>query len=289
MSKFQSIEDSVNKILLGLSDKLKGKVTSLTPSKVKNSLSQGQRISEQNKARFKGKLEEFKAKSVETLVHSKEKAEVIKSKSLQVVDQARQTDIKSISFQKIILAIAALFSPFLLKFKVWYISLKPSTLAGFVSVATIGTLASVNIYVQTNKISEEASRTPASELVEEVDQATAISRRPAYYKKIEKQFQITNINLPAYLNANGSLKKIVIDFTFESSNKYIKQYFWENPYLIQDTLNSNIEPVSITFPLQKEGKIIIKDKIKREMNNLLKRLHIKGEVEQVYIHSMIGG
>ncbi len=289
LGKFQNLEDLINKLLLSLSLWIKGKIISFTPSKVKKSLHQGQELSQKKKVQFKERVDLLKVKSLETIIHSKQKAEKIKERSLEVVDQARQTDIRSLSFKKILFAIGVFIAPTLKKWKLWYLSLRPSSIATFVSLATIGTLASVNIYVQSNKISEEAKRAPASELVEQVDQATAVSRRPAYYKKIEKQFQITNIVLPAYLHSEGPMKKLVIDFTFESSNKYIKEYFWQNPHLIQDTLNSNIEPISINFPLQQEGKIIVKEKIKSEMNGLLKRLKIKGDIKNVYIHSMIGG
>ena len=289
MNRFQNIEDLINRLIMSLTFAMKKGIESLTPKKIKRTITKGKAISKKTKLEIKVKAEDLKSKSVSTLIESKQKVDHLKNKSLEVVDQARQTDIRSLSFQKIMIAIAAVLLPPLKKLKIWYSSLKPTTIATGVALATIGTLASVNIYVQSNKISEKANRAPASELVEEVEKATEVSRRPAYFKKIEKQFQITNIILPAYLKSDGPLKKLVIDFTFESSNKYIKQYMWQNPHLIQDTLNSNLEPISINFPLETEGKIIVKDKIKSEMNALLKRLKIKGEIKNVYIHSMIGG
>ena len=288
MSKFENIEESINKLILSSTLWFKGKLYSLAPSKMKNSLSQRKDTSQQRKQQFKEKISHLKEQSIQKVVQSKTKVDNLKNKSLEVVDQARQTDIKSLNAKKVLLAIAIVFAPAFKKLKLWYLSLKPSSIASFISLATIGTLASVTIYVQSNKISEKAKRAPASELVEEVEQATAVSNRPGYYKRTEKQFQITNIVLPAYMQGNSHLKKLVIDFTFESSNKYIKQFLWQNPYLIQDTLNSNIEPIAIDFPLETEGKTIMKDKIKREMNDMLKRLKIKGAIKNVYIHSMIG-
>ncbi len=288
MGKFQNLEDLINKLLVSASLWMKEKLQSLTPSKVKKSLNQGQELHQKKKVQLKERMIEAKAKSIQALASSKNKVQHIRDKSLDVVDQARQTDIRSLSIKKVLFAIGAFISPAFMKFKTWYLSLKPTSIASFVSIATIGTLASVNIYVQTNKISEEAKRVPASELAEEVENATDVSRRPAYFKKIEKQFKVSNIVLPAYMHGSGPLKKLVIDFTFESSNKYIKQYLWDNPHLVHDALNSNIEPISIDFPLETEGKTVVKEKIKKEINKLLKNLKIKGEIKDVYIHSMIG-
>lgn len=288
MGKFQNLEDFINKLIIDLSLWAKGKVQSLTPSKVKKSLNQGQQLHKKKKIQLKERVNRAKVKSIEAFASSKDKVQKIRNKSLGVVDQARQVDIRSLNTKKIFLAIAALFSPAFIKFKTWYLSLKPTSIASFVSITTIATLASVNIYVQTNKISEESKRAPASELVDKVENAAEVSRRPAYFKKIEKQFKVSNVVLPAYMHGPGPLKKLIIDFTFESSNKYIKQYLWDNPHLVHDALNSNVEPISIDFPLETEGKIIVKEKIKKEMNKLLKSLKIKGEIKNVYIHSMIG-
>lgn len=289
MSKLQNLEDSVNKGILNLTDGLKNKASNLTPSKIKSTIENSKKLKEDKKELLQERVQQAKVKAITSFAHSKEKALELKAKSVETIGKAKEVDVKSINRQKVMLALITLFAPLLTKVKAWYLTLKPSSIATFISISTIATLTSVNIYVQTNKIQDEASRTPASELVEEVDNATAISRRPAYFKKGEKQFKVTNIVLPAYLQNSGPLKKLVIDFTFESSNKYIKQYLWQNPHLVQDVLNSNIEPISIDFPLQDEGKSIVKDKIKKEINSLLKSLKIKGEIEEVYIHSMIGG
>lgn len=292
LGKFQILEDFINKLLTAFSLWFKEKVQLLTPSKVKKSINRGQELHHKKKTLFKDKVSRAKTKSLQTLIHSKDKVNHFKEKSLEVVDQARQTDIRSLSFKKTMLAIGALLAPVFIKFKTWYLTLKPVSIASFITVATVGTLASMEIYVQANKISKEAKRGPASELAEEVQNATQPSRRPAYYKRAEKQFKVTNVTLPAVtkdISTGGKkIRKLVIDFTFESSNKYIKQYLWSRPYLIQDTLNSNIEPISIDFPLKTEGKVIVKEKIKKEMNALLKGLQIKGKIKNIYIASMIG-
>ena len=81
-----------------------------------------------------------------------------------------------------------------------------------------------------------------------------------------------------------------MDFTIVASNRYIKSYFWDNRnnHLILDRLNSRIRPMEILFPLESEGKIVIRDKVREEINILIKELGIDGEIEDVYIHNIIG-
>ena len=113
-----------------------------------------------------------------------------------------------------------------------------------------------------------------------------LHRRPDYFRKPEKQFKVNGIILPTYLGRGHH--KLVVDITFESSNKYIKAYFEKHPYMIPDVLGRKIEPLSLDFPLETEGKIIIKEKIMEETNLLLEELRIKGKIVAVYIDQMVG-
>lgn len=279
----------MNNLLLSLFGPIREKLHGLIPSRIKRTISHGKNFKEKKTNQFEKKILSLRGKFSHNLGHYGERAKKLKGKSIGFISQVKKADVKNIDYRRSLLALAALISPLLIKLKVWYLGLKPSTIVTFVSLSTIGTLTSLNIYVQSNKIQNESSRPPAAELVDEVERATEVSRRPAYFKKGEKQFKITNIVLPSDLQNDGPLKKLVIDFTFESSNKYIKQYLWRNPHLIQDALNSKIEPIAIGFPLTNEGKAVVKEKIKKEMNALLEKLHIKGKIKEVYIHSLIAG
>lgn len=288
MNKWLKIEELINGLIAKFMAIISGKAKDLTPQKIKKNLQNSKELLTTRRGDLKKKLSEGKDKALIKAIEAKGKLDKAKLKSIETIQKARETDIKKIRFAQIFAAIGAFLTPPLIKLKGWYINLKPTQIASFVTLSTVATLASVNIYVQSNKIAEE-SRSPASELVEEVEKATAVSRRPAYFKVKEKQFKVSNVVLPAYIKKNGAIKKLVIDFTFESSNKYIKSFLWENPYYVHDVLNSTIEPISIDFPLQEEGKTIIKEKIQKEMNSLLKKLKIKGEIKNIYIHSMIAG
>jgi hypothetical protein len=290
LNKWLQIEELINSLIARIAGLISGKAKSITPKKIKEKVDNSKELITSRRGVLKQKLEKRKEQALTSVVKAKEKVDKAKIKTLETVQKAREVNPKELKWAKVSAAILAFVAPPFIKLKGWYLNLKPTQIASFVTLSTVATLASVNIYVQSNKIAEE-SRSPASEAVEEVDKATAISRRPAYFKKTEKQFKVTNVVLPAYVNSNGAIKKLVIDFTIESSNKYIKAFFWDpqNTHYIYDVLNSQMEPISIEFPLEDEGKSIIKEKIHKEMNLLLKRLKIKGEIKEVHIHSMIAG
>ena len=133
-----------------------------------------------------------------------------------------------------------------------------------------------------------------------------MKHRPKYHGMNEKVFTIKGFVIPVYVDHKKSkgalidtrgdveqvsrLKKIVIDFSLVSSNLYIKSYFADNNnlHLIMDRLYTRIRPIEIDFPLELEGKIIITEKIKDEVNILIKDLNIDGEIEDVYVHRMVG-
>ncbi len=113
--------------------------------------------------------------------------------------------------------------------------------------------------------------------------------RPSYYKQHERVFYMRNIVIPIYIESVNSYKKLEADVVVIPSNKYIKEYLAKNIHLINDALNSTLEPVIPTFPLTEEGKLVITNKIKREINNVIKSLQIKGNIQYVYLHYIFAG
>ena len=93
--------------------------------------------------------------------------------------------------------------------------------------------------------------------------------------------------MPIYVESAKDIHSLIMDFTMESSNRYIKKFFDKNTHYLQDRLNSTIEPIVPTFPLEQEGKQIIKEKLKQESNQLIKDFKIKGKIEKIYLHSMM--
>tara|TARA_R110002072_G_scaffold534_4_gene3731 strand:- start:14079 stop:14972 length:894 start_codon:yes stop_codon:yes gene_type:complete len=295
LSKWEQIEERLNEIIKSLVALIRSTISKLTPKAISSRLESGSKKLQKNKGNLKTKVNSFKTSTQKAIVKSKDKAlekvVIAKEKASVVAQKAKETDIKSIEWMVVITSFFALFTPFFMKLKTWYLSLKPTTIVGFITISSAFSLTSITIYQQSKKISENAREPASAELVEELEKANAISRRPAYYKKKEKQFVISNVILPVYLGSakEKGMNKLIIDFSVESSNRYIKEYFWHNPHLLQDKLNTSIEPISIDFPLNLEGKGIIKDKLKREINVLLDELKIKGKIDEVHIHGLLGG
>jgi hypothetical protein len=159
-------------------------------------------------------------------------------------------------------------------------TLRPSTIWTAVVLVLLTLGSSFGIWHNSENLYTKI-RGPAS--VEKV----AIGERPDYYKKNEKHFTIFHLRMPLYIESIHNPKQVKIDFTVEPSNRYVREYFLENEYLIHDRLNTMIQPVIPGLPLSEEGKQILKDKLFIELNKLIKDQKIKGEIKEVYINSIL--
>ncbi|CBW25400.1 putative membrane protein [Halobacteriovorax marinus SJ] len=267
-------------------------ISKLTPSKIKKSINDGGLKYEETKNKAKQALNQQGTKALSSALNAKDKtlktANQIQSKSIEVIVKAKEVDYKRLDYKKLFLGALLIFSPVIIKVKSWLLNLSPKFILGSTFALTAVTLSSITIYTQSQKISDKASagaREPASQ----VENATAVSKRKGYYKLDEKRFSINHVIMPVYIGTDTNLKTLSIDLTFISSNKYIKSYFSNNRHLIKDRLNTTIQPLIPEFPLETEGKMIIKEKIKSELNLLIKDLNIKGEIKEVHINSILAG
>ena len=144
-------------------------------------------------------------------------------------------------------------------------------------------IGGITIYFQGKKVV-----IPKKEIVI-VKQSGDWPKREVYYKQLEKTFYINGIVIPVHEGKNKKIKKIIMDFNIISSNRYIKSFFWDNHniHLAKNKILSSLAPVRLDFPLRKEDRVMVKEKVKRELNNLVRELKIDGRVEQVYIKSSI--
>lgn len=282
MNKLALFEEWLNRLLVVLGQRLQTFVQKFTPTKMKANSKKVLYTKEHFRESLKKSKQVIADKALNSIAYAKSGMEKSKEKTAHLVMNAKEADWKNLGFKKVLLAFLTFISPPFLKFRNWYIALKPASIATGVVISSVVSVTSVGIYQQTEKLAEKA-RGPASK--EEVQIEIT---RPQYYKLDEKALSVTNVVLPTYLESTGAIKKLVIDFTFITSNRYIKAYFWEHPHIINDRLNTKIEPIAVEFPLEDEGKDIIKDKIKREMNILLKELSIEGEIQQVYVDNITG-
>jgi len=282
MKFLNKAEDSINKLLIVVGETIKKFVTPHLPQRtIKKARVQKKIINKRKKVgvkKIKKNAAQLKNISVE-----------YKSKVQLKVKKAKAYDYKSLRLKHIFLFLSALFLPFLKKIKVWYSTIRPQTVALVISGTTITTLLSLNIYVESQKMSREPASASEAELQDRVENAKLVSQRANYHRKLEKQFRIDGVILPIYLGQNRHVHKLSMDLTVDTSNKYIKAYLNENHHYVLDVLNTKVSQVDVDFPLQEEGKIVIRDKIKKELKLLLKRLEIKGDILEVHISSVFGG
>lgn len=286
------IEAFLNKIIESILSMLGRGISNSTPSKIKEKIDSSKSKFKETKKSTKVFISEKGQKAFSSSLELKDKtlkqANELQNKSSDFVTKAKEVDYKRVDYKKLIIGAFLFFAPVLAKLKGWLASLGPKMILTSTLAVTIATLSSIQIYTESKKISEKANaaaRDPASE----VDNATAVSKRKGYYKLEEKRFTIAHVTMPVYIGSTTNLKSLSIDFTFISSNRYIKMFFERNRHLIKDRLNTTIQPLIPEFPLEKEGKKIIKEKIQLELNQLIKELDIKGEIKEIHISSILAG
>lgn len=170
--------------------------------------------------------------------------------------------------------------PFI-KFKEYLDTLKPATVCTATALVLLTLGSSLGIWYNSEELYMKV-RGPAS-----AEDEIEIGVRPSYYKKNEKHFTIYHLRMPLYIESIHNPKQVKIDFTVEPSNRYIREYFLENEYLIHDRLNLMVHPIIPSLPLSEEGKQILKDKLMIELNKLLKDQKLKGDIKEVYINSIL--
>jgi hypothetical protein len=200
--------------------------------------------------------------------------------------------IKKIDFKKIFLSTIAILSIPYKKLRPFIVSIPRKTYIIGISILSSLILFSAilynpinNIYKKkTNKdlISSEKSKQKGEQQIDYIE-------RTSYFKREKKQFTIRDIDLPIYVESVNSIKMLTLDFTIEGDNKYIAAFFKgsRNENLIKNQLIGSVHPIVPTFPLGEEGKRILKHKLKKEMNALIKKLDIKGYISNVYINNIL--
>lgn len=292
MKKWYVIEDFINKKLVWLFATIQKFILTLIPKKLLSIYAQ---IINKTKSKIvdsvnfiKRKVFEFKNFVIEFV----KKLKVTFRESLRGVfkklDELKKLRIKDIDPKEIVLRNTTTLKLKIqdkfqtIKFKYQSVGWKNVALVS--SLVIVFTLVLSQIYIRSKRIFIDAGimRSPAS--FSEANSYPEV--RPSYYKKDEKHLLIRSIRFPVYIGSKQSSRSISVDLTVTTSNKYTRAYLDENHYLVNDVFNTRIEPIVPAFPLQEEGKIILKEKIKKELNLLLKQLKIEGEIEEVHVHSI---
>jgi hypothetical protein len=282
LKNWAKIEQKLNLLLEGILAFLSAIVRRQTPPALERGIKKSKERFHQSRQKILKNAKRSRSIMIDKAKLAKDGIDKVKSDSALLVIKAKQIDYRELPIKKTLLALIAFIAPTFMRFKTWVITLKPATIVGAISLSSVATLSSLTIYSQSQALAEKARRQ------EEVAMREIASVRPDYYKRDERAFEVSEVVLPAYVESHGSMQTIILDFVFVPSNKYIKAYFNKNSFMVLDRLNTKVEPMAINFPLQEEGKQIIREKVKKEMNALLKELHIEGEIEAVHIENVIG-
>ncbi len=122
----------------------------------------------------------------------------------------------------------------------------------------------------------DSYRSPAS--TEEVSY-----ERPIYYKKETKHFTLTNMRLPVYIPKVNEIRSVDIDFMTTMSTRESKIFLEKFEFQLRDHLILEIEPSVASFPLTEEGKEIIRQKLKSEIDQFIKDHKIHGHVQEIKV------
>ncbi len=107
--------------------------------------------------------------------------------------------------------------------------------------------------------------------------------RPSYYKKNTKHFTITNLRLPVYIPEVNQLRSVDIDFTATMTTRESRIFLEKMEFQLRDHLILEIEPSVASFPLTEEGKEIIRQKLRSELDTFLKEHKIQGYTEDIKV------
>lgn len=294
MEKWLKIEKFINQLLTRVYGLLGKLISQKTPGQIKDAAKKTQsnvkKSSEKTKIWCKSSLTRTFTPVKMFFKNFGYHVAKIKTKMMSLTSGLKTSipQIKKNPKEKIILFLSTLFMPFFVKIKEWLISIKPLTMALGISLSTLLGLTIFSIYQAQQKMAKEPDRQIASEGKGEMSTDMVSQARAEYYNLHEKFIKILNIHVPIYIESVHSFRSVQLDFVIIPSNRYIREYFYENEYLVHDRLNVMVEPVVPEMPLDDEGRQIIREKIKYELNELLKDLKIKGSIEEIYIDSILG-
>ncbi|MBA2406138.1 MAG: hypothetical protein H0V66_15290 [Bdellovibrionales bacterium] len=170
-----------------------------------------------------------------------------------------------------------LLTPFLMMGQ-WVKGLSVGQTMLLLSFTAASVLAGINMVFTGNRLYNDhmtALRAPAS--VE--DEVTY--DRPDYYKKQSRHLEISSLRLPVYIADVNELRTIDVDFSATMSNRFSRMKLEKMEFQLRDHLILNVEPMVAAFPLEEEGKEILREKLTMEIHDFMFENKIEGEVKDL--------
>lgn len=289
LEKVAKIEELINKVLAKVISLFCLLIRKLTPKKlstkyfeIRSQLNSKVTIqkkkSKDNIITFSSRLKEYFLKTktrVQFVANIDYKSELLKRVALF------KDKIKSTTPKKAYTLIQSLYRPYTVQLHNWYQKQKGSHIYLGVATLAVCCLGITGVYLSFSNIYEQEFpyREPAS--VQEYDD------KPDYAMYERKSLKILNIKIPVIPETVSSITSITLDFNLRTSTRNARFYLSEYEYKLKDHFFTNVEMISSDFPLEQEGKEVLKEKIIEELNNFLEEEGIEGVIEDVNILFMI--
>ena len=281
MSFLEKIENAINNLLILMGNAILRLLVRITPAKIQGLYSRFLDLKAAINLWFKNlpAVAKEKAPIVLASIKSKLIALNIKGKLQHSYQSALskysdgKNDKKINRLKKIVLA------PFLVVGH-WLNGLTTAQSAMLLGLTTASILAAINMIFSGQRLLEnqfKADRAPASV------EAEVTYDRPDYYKRQTRHVTITSVRLPVFFPNVNELKTIDVDFTATLSNRMSRMQVDKLELQLRDHLVLNIEPMVAAFPLEEEGKEILRQKLFKEVTEFMKLREIEGEIEDIKI------
>jgi flagellar basal body-associated protein FliL len=278
MNFLTKLENIINHFIFRLSEMMVKHIKKVAPTGLQIIWSKFLSYIETSKAKLK-------ALPKQTLTYTLQKVKWLKSLLLTFdfrskLTQTFQTALaqykekrpKSISKLK-----TALLAPFLILGQ-WLQGLSAAQSMLLLTFSAASFLAGINMIFSGQRLMSQNStqnRTPAS-IEEELKYD-----RPGYYKRQERHLELTNMRLPVYIAKLNEIKSVDIDFTITLTNRNSRKFLSKHEFELRDHIILNMEPLIATFPLEDEGKEVLRQKIWKEIDIFMEENKIEGSVEDL--------
>ena len=282
MELLNKLEDLINRLLFWIGSKLTDLLTRLTPPPVRKFFARVMSYLKQPLLFVKNLPQWLKAKLAEFKSRPKLKIDY-KGILAQAIDAGQKAFKKSKDQTPFKAIFSALSAPFVFLF-IWAQSLKPQHFMLLFFFTTASILSIFGIALNTKTILKKeffGTRIPASAPIEGYN-------RPSYYKKETREVYFSSVKVPVYIQGINELRALMIDISLITSNRATRAWIERKEFSMRDHLVLTLEPVVPTFPLTDEGRTMLSEKIKDELNIFLRQHSVDGDIQEVRLVHILG-
>jgi len=137
--------------------------------------------------------------------------------------------------------------------------------------------------VMVKSLNTDFQRFGYEHIIKHISLKQILPSRPVYYRQAERMMSLTEINLQIFLEDTNRNRQVWIDFSVLASNRNVILYLKDHEIELKDHLTNNVEPVIPQLPVEEEGRQIIKEKMRLEINQFLEKNGIEGKILEVYL------